>query len=310
MMMRFRRFLVSALLVIAYGAHAQSAKPAIPTLASIHAQQAFATMKGHVQVLGGSRPLKAIPEKGVEGIGLIRDSTMRFGRIADPLNPKRQVIYSAIRNTDPQTFYHWRAEVVPEGAPLVKSGVTYWIAVEILVPAARYKAGAGNILQVHNSTPGATVGGPLGLIFTPAGYAMPKAGLAVVSTVSTQPIDKLPGHNQKTTYHWFSDNPGFLNSTAGNYPVDTWVKWVFRYRGDPFGITGLLQAWMNGVQVVNATGISIGTAPLGFPTDYVKSGVDDWQKTGGGDGIWQMMRSLQVLEDKGYSHDQVAALLN
>jgi hypothetical protein len=308
MMIRFALLIAFAL--PAPGVHAQPAKPAIPTLASIHAQQPLAGMKGHVQLLGGSRALKAIPEKGVEGVGLIRDSALRFGRIADPLNPQRQVLYTAIRNTDPQTYFHWRVEVVPEGAPLVKSGVTYWIAVEVLVPAARHKAGAGNILQVHNSTPGATAGGPFGLIYIPAGYATPKAGLAVVSTVSSQPIAKLPGHNQKTDYHWFSDNPGFLNSTAGAYPFDAWVKWVFRYRGDPFGNTGLLQAWMNGVQVVNATGITIGTAPMGFPTDYVKSGVDDWQKTAGGDGIWQMMRSLHVLEDKGYSVEQVMALLN
>ena len=64
------------------------------------------------------------------------------------------------------------------------------------------------------------------------------------------------------------------------------------------------------MQVVNTTGITVGTAPLGFPADHVKSGVGDWQKTAGGEGIGQMMRSLHVVEDKGYSHEQVVALLN
>ena len=64
------------------------------------------------------------------------------------------------------------------------------------------------------------------------------------------------------------------------------------------------------MQVVNTTGITVGTAPLGFPADHVKSGVGDWQKTTGGEGIWPMMRSLHVVEDKDSSHEQRVALLN
>jgi hypothetical protein len=129
-------------------------------------------------------PQKAIPEEGVEGMGLIRDSALRCGRIADPLNLRREVIYLAIRNTDSQTFFHWRTELGWTGAPLAKSGATHWIAAEILAPAVRHKAGASNILQSHNSIPGATVSGPLGPLYIPAGYATPKPAMAVVSTVS------------------------------------------------------------------------------------------------------------------------------
>ena len=288
-----------------------TAAASIPTLASIRASQSFDTMDGHVQLLGGNHPLNTTPINGDHYTGTIRGTSMRFGKVNDPLDHQRQALYTAIKNTDPLTYFHTRVEIVPSSARLAKSGTTYWIAAEIYVPSARYRAGAGTILQVHNSTPASNVFGPFSLVFTPAGYAMPKAGIAVITASSSQSIPVLPGFNQKTLYHWYSDNPGFQRSTMGPYPVDTWVKWVFKYRGDPIGGTGFLQAWMNGVPVVNVSNINIGTAPQGFATDYLKIGVDDYQRTAGGaDGIWQLLRSVHIVEDNNYRLEQVQALLN
>jgi hypothetical protein len=115
-----------------------------------------------------------------------------------------------------------------------------------------------------------------------------------------------PG-NETSAYPYVSDNPGFPNDN-GPYPVDTHVKWVYRYRGSLGAGNGFLHAWVNGTQVINDNNINLGTNTPGFPSDYCKIGHDDFQQ-GGGSGAFEMVRSLKVCQDAGYTEAQIRALL-
>ena len=95
-----------------------------------------------------------------------------------------------------------------------------------------------------------------------------------------------------------------------NYPTDTWQKWVFKFKTSWNGSSGsFLQAWQNGVQRVNYTG-AIGINTPGY-ADYVKFGWDDWSGQGGGSsGSYTLARSCHLVQDAGYTLNQVTSLLN
>ena len=297
-------------------------------LGSISAEQPFSSMTGHyLQMLGGSRRLTQVSESsGVAGVGEITGpmgpSTLRFGKIDDPLNAKRKVFYFAAKRTDGVTFSHpGRVEIgIDQRAGAIqKKNVTYWMSTEVLIGESRFAGGNGNLMQVHNSTPLADVFGPFSITLVQGVF--PNRGVAVVRAASTQPIPSMPGFNQRVTYPWISNNPGFagnpvtdnVTQTFGPYPIGQWVKYVCKYRGDPDGTTGLLQAWLtaNGAttQIVNLNNIQIGTAALGFPTDYLKGGLDDYRLGGGIAGTWELRRSLSLYLDNGNTEPQIRALM-
>jgi hypothetical protein len=212
-----------------------------------------------------------------------------------------------------------------------KTGVTYWAASEIYIPASRIaNGGDGTIIQVHNSYPPSTVTGPWLLGMNP-GAIFPTRGLYFERIWSTQSNPGLSGYNINQAYPFASDNaswPAMLSTdyfaqnwpalapslAAAAWPRDQWVKVVVKYRGDPIGKTGLLQVWTtaNGIttQIVNETNVQIGTndAPAGYPTDYIKSGLDDL--TGGGaNGVWELRRSIYLYKDNGNTEPQIRALM-
>jgi hypothetical protein len=311
-------------------------------LAGVNAGQSFASMgNNYVQMLGGQMLLSAVSEtSGVSGSGAITGpstlgaSSMRFGKIADPLNSSRAVFYHAASANDPVTYGHLgRVEIGLDAVAgaMQKTGVTYWAASELYIPSSRISNGGdGTILQVHNSYPASTVTGPWLLGMNP-GAIFPNRGLYFERIWSTQSNPGNSGYNINGFYPFASDNatwpatastdnfaqnwpalaPGLA---AAAWPTDQWVKLVVKYRGDPVGTTGILQVWMtaNGVttQIVNEVNVQIGTndAPAGYPTDYIKSGLDDL--TGGGaNGVWELRRSVYLYQDNGNTEPQIRALL-
>ena len=297
-------------------------------LGSISAAQPFTSMTGHyVQLLGSSKPLTQVSEtSGITGEGTITGphgpSAMRFGKIADPLNTKRTVFYMAAKRTDGMTHSHLgRVEmgINQRTGAMQKKGVTYWMSTEMLMSPSRFAAGNGNLLQVHNSTPTSDVFGPFAVAFQTRVF--PNRGATVVRAWSSQSSPKLPGFNAQVTYPWTSNNAGFpgnpvtgnITQTFGAYPVGQWVKFVCKYRGDPYGHSGLLQIWLTtGVEttpIVNLSDKRIGTAPQGFASDYVKTGLDDFSLGGGADGVWELRRSLSLYQDNGNTEPQIRALM-
>lgn len=297
-------------------------------LGSISAAQSFASMDGHyVQLLGGSKPLTQVSEaSGITGEGAVTGphgpSAMRFGKIADPLNARRTVFCMAAKRSDGMTHSHLgRVEIGinQRAGAMQKNGVTYWLSTEMMMGPSRFAAGSGNLLQVHNSTPTSDVFGPFAVAFQT--HVFPNRGATVVRAWSSQPSPKLPEFNAQVTYPWTSNNAGFagnpvtnnITQTFGAYPVGQWVKFVCKYRGDPDGHAGLLQIWLTTggttMQIVNLSDIRIGTAPLGFPTDYVKTGLDDYSLGGGADGVWELRRSLSLYRDNGNTEPQIRALM-
>jgi hypothetical protein len=295
----------------------------------------------YVQLLGGQTSLAAVPESGgltgsgtITGPSTLGASTMRFGKITDPLDPSRTVFYHAAKASDPVTYGHLgRVEIGLDAVAgaMQKTGVTYWAASEIYIPSARIaNGGDGTIIQVHNSYPPSTVTGPWLLGMNP-GAIFPNRGLYFERIWSTQSNPGLSGYNINQTYPFASDNASWAASAttdnvsqnwpalapglaAGAWPRDQWVKVVVKYRGDPVGNTGILQVWMtaNGVttQIVNETNVQLGTndAPAGYPTDYIKSGLDDL--TGGGaNGVWELRRSVYLYKDNGNTEPQIRALM-
>ncbi len=300
-------------------------------LGSLNAGQTFTSMVGSVQLLGSDQPLSSVSESaGVTGSGTITGpaslgaSTLRFGKIPDPLDATRQVFYMAAKASDGVTFAHLgRVEMVLEtaAAAMQKSGVTYWIASELYLPAVRWNGGDGTLLDIHNSTPPSTVYGPLALGFQ-TGAIFPNPGVYVNFASSTQSDPSQPGFNETDTYPWGSDNAGFpaspgdyeIAQTFGPFPRDQWVKVVFKYRGDPTGTTGLVQAWLTyggtTTTIVDLSGITLGTAPQGYPTDYLKCGLDDYALGGGANGTWELRRSIYLFEDNGNTAADILAAMD
>lgn len=280
-------------------------------LASISAGQSFASMQNnYLQMLGGQRLLSSVSETtGVTGsntiVGPAGATNIRFGKIVDPTNAARKCFLLAANVSDGETYDHLgRVELGLDAvaAAVNKTTDVYWSADEFYIPASRVaNGGNGTIIQIHNSYPPSTVTGPweLGIQH---GDVFPNTSVFLAAIASRQSNPSLANYENNEYYPWTSDNPGFPANaitlgagpqTFGAFPYNKWVKLVTRYRGDPVGSTGIMQAWItvDGVttQICNLTGIQIGTndAPAGYPTDYKKSGLDDL--TGGGSaGVWEL----------------------
>jgi hypothetical protein len=299
-----------------------SASPLL--LASINAGQPFASMGNHsVQALGRSHAITTVSETtGIQGADAITGpstlgaSRMRFGKIPDPLNPSRQVFYHAAKYNDGQTFFHYgRVDIQFDSVAgaIQKSGLTYWIAFEHYIPSSVLSGAAANFMDIHNSTPPSTVFGPFALMADSSGRIYPNAGVMVNTAWSSQSDPSQAGYNDNERYPWASNNAGNSGQTFGAYPTDQWVKWVFKYRGDPTGGTGSLQGWMtyggNTHLVVNMSGVNLGTTPQGYPTDYLKLGFDQYGDGGGTSGRWILLRSGYLFQDNGNTEPQIIALM-
>jgi hypothetical protein len=286
---------------------------AISEMAVLSAANTFASMNGYVQMLGGSTSLSSVSETtGITGSGTITlpsvgASTMRFGKINDPLDAARKVFVCAAKTGDGSTFNHvGRVEIGPTESTiqLAKTGTTYWFALENYVSTARWALGAGILFQLHQSDSATIPTGPFTLRIDDGVF--PNKGVM---------IDLY--QNSSEFYPWTSNNPGFsgnsvtLNQsmTYGTFALDVWHKWVFKYKGsNGTGGTGLLQAWLDGTQILNLPAVSIGVAtPPTAPYDYMKCGHDGVESAG---GSYVLVRSVHVIQDNGsYTEPQIRALL-
>jgi hypothetical protein len=114
MLSRKLAIIFSVALTACGGGGASSVTGPPTLLASVNAAQTFALMgQSYVQLLGGQMLLSSVPEAGgVSGSGTIVGpstlgaSSMRFGKITDPLDSTRQVFYHAAMASDPVTFGH------------------------------------------------------------------------------------------------------------------------------------------------------------------------------------------------------------
>lgn len=309
---------------------------AIPLYSGMNAGQTFASMTGHyVQLLGGQQSLSSVNETtGITGSGTIAGpagaTPMRFGKIKDPVaaNNGRPVFLLAAKQSDGVTYDHLgRVEIGLDASAgaMQKSGVTYWIATEKYIPQSRMSqtGDTDSVWQIHNSTPTSTVFGPVAMM-TQGGAVFPNPGMMIAVAWSSQSDPSVAGWNSQNFYPWASNNAGFpgnaatlgVTQTYGAFPFDTWTIDVCKYRGDPTGKTGLLQCWLtaNGVttQTVNLTGIQLGTAPQGYPTDYFKDGLDAESTGGGANGTWELRRSVNLYVDPTgdtYTEPQIRAQL-
>jgi hypothetical protein len=300
----------------------QAAAAGLTVLVEINAANNFNTISGgSVQLLGGSQSLPGVSQaNGITGTGTITGpstvgtSTLRFGNVEDPVNAGRRVFYFAAKSSDPATFGHsGRVEIeINNAVAIQKTGKAYWFALESYVPTVLWNdAGSANILQIH--TPDATsIFGPFSLTHSPAGGIFPNNNILV---------DHGKDPNVET-YPFASDNSGFNGGSATdgktmpnwNFSVNTWHKWVFKYRGDPTGSLGFLQGWVNvgGVttQILDLQNVAIGLLNVGGGTatpDYVKFGMDAYGTGGGSGGTWALARSIGVYEDNGNTVSDVLA---
>ncbi len=293
--------------------------PGVTPLVLISASDSFSSMAGSVQLLGGEQPLASVSETtGITGSGAITGpmgpSTLRFGKIADPVTPSRSVFYFASKTSDGVTFNHLgRVEIVPAGF-LDKSGTTYWIAQEMYVPAGRLiDGGAGALLSIHQPDSPNPATGPFELdvmdtsLFSPYGPGADVAFERNAVIGSTAQPD--------AGYPWASNVPagsyGLTSQTAMDWPTDQWVTFVAEYRGDPVGTTGTLNCWLvvKGVttQIVSRPNLQIGIATAtALGGDYLKFGIGNLG-SGSVNGVWELRRSGGIWIDAGYTVQQIIA---
>jgi hypothetical protein len=302
-----------------FTARTDSASSTVTTMASISAANTFASSDGYVQLLGTSYTLSGINEStGITGTGTIvipgGASTMRFGKVIDPLNASRSVFSCAAKVSDGTTFGHYgRVEIgLNQTASAISKTGTYWFAFENYISATRWASGNGIIFQIHNSDPTSVHAGPITIEISNAGAVFTNKCVLIDVYAFT---DAVTGEER---YPWCSNNPGFGASsttigqsmTYGTYAIDAWHKWVIKYTGsNGGGSSGYLGVWLDGVQILNLTSLSIGTATPGYPSDYPKCGMDDNPSGGGANGAYMLVRSLHSVLDAGYTYAQIATLL-
>lgn len=301
-------------------------------MTSLNAQTPFAQDgAAYVQILGGSQNLVNVSETaGITGscgsiTGPNGPTNMRFGKIADPVTPTRQVFFYAAMACDGVTYDHLgRVETGPDdNAGAMADNVAYWVANEVYVPANTMAQGDQTFWQIHNSYAPSIVFGPVSLMGQ-GGDIYPNVGATIATAWSTQSDPSKPGYNSQGFYPWGSNNPGFpavaanynTVQTFGNYPTGTWVKTVCEFKTAPTTQTGFVYCWLTtaaGVttQIVNVSNIQLGTdgAANGSPNYYAKMGIDAFSTGGGTTGAWELHRSFYIYKDNGNTEPQIRALM-
>jgi hypothetical protein len=246
----------------------------------------MAQLGGDAQLLGEYPLLDTIPESGISYSNTVLGSALRYGKVADPSGANRQVFRHALRYDDPDTAGDvLRVDIeVPNGQ--LQKDTVYWSAMEVYIPSNTYTA-------ADNSTIAAIHGG------SDTGSANWELQLNSGTFQITKTFDS--GSGPQTT--WF---------TPTQPPADQWLKIVVQYKLDATGANGaFINVWINGNQVLADTGPN--TVPAGG--DYAKFGYYNFSlnSSGGGDQsrperemFW---RSYNLVQDAGYTLDQVSSLL-
>jgi hypothetical protein len=213
----------------------------------------FAQQSGYSgQVLGTWPSASSIPESGVHGTVLPNGETLRLGKVRDPENAARNALAFQIASSDPTTSGGKRSELSMRRA--IAMDEVYWIAFRV------YARDWGD-----ESTPG--------LFGTQVHSGDNSRSLSPTFNVS------MSGRNFRFHLNYStSPDPQQSNKVAvrlAEYPIPfgRWADFVIKFRHNTSG-NGLLQAWMDGKQIVDYRG-HLGYNTPGF-LDYAKFGVYKW----------------------------------
>jgi hypothetical protein len=196
----------------------------------------FAQQSGFdARAMGKEIAAPAIPEAGITGAALSNGDTVRFGKVADPLNAARKAFAFQLAPADPVTAGGKRSEIqLPAN---LEAGKTYWLAMRVLVnswgtlPSGDFAA-FGPMINPGDETKGLSPS--FGI------YTNGSANFEVRARYSTSTSPT----SSNTVTQKFAAKP---------IAFGKWMDIVVKFRKSTTG-TGLLQVWTNGTQIVNYTG--------------------------------------------------------
>lgn len=254
------RILLAVLVALPICARAGCASPSIAAsdiLGAASAHVPFSRQSGYTaQVYGTHTRASSIPESGIHGAALPSGETLRFGKAADPRNPRLKALAFQVHPDDPVTSKSKRSEIT--FGRNIEPNKVYWIALSVYVHdwgRLDSKDAALFGTQVHS--------GDDSLRLSPA-FSLYTTG---------------EGRKFKVQARWStSATPGRNNSAKASYaerglPFGRWLDFVFRFRLNTAG-EGFLQVWMDGERIANHRG-NLGYNTPGY-NDYVKFGYYNW----------------------------------
>ena len=279
-----------------FTAHAAGSSAIAPSdiLSRASADIPFAEQSGYTaQVIKTYTRAEQLAESGIHGSMLPNGETLRFGKVADPMDPTRKALAFQVHTDDPVTSSGKRAELSMK--PNIEMNKVYWITFSVFVYdwgtlAPRDEALFG--AQMHTGDNDARVGGPsFGIVTAPGGRKF----------------------FVKTRYSE-SSTPGDGNSVSIKHaqhdiPFGRWADFVIKFKHNTSG-NGFLQAWMDGKPIANYKG------SLGYNTgmaDYAKFGYYNWSRHRMGPTARKvLLRSPTIVADptgSKYSQEHVRTLL-
>jgi hypothetical protein len=248
------------------------------------ADSAFANQSGYnAQVMGQYPSVNSIPEAGIQGSTLPNGETVRLGKQADPANSARKAIVFQLAPSDPNTSGSKRAEFkMPNN---IEFGKTYWAAYKVFV----YDWGT------LSTSEASIFGTQLHSGDSSAGYS-PSFGVYAINAGRDMVI-RVRGTGVS----------GTINYAQRPIAFGRWVDFVFKFR-QATDSSGLVQAWIDGQQVVNHQGA------FGWKTsytDYLKFGYYNWSSFDSPRKV--LMRNAVLVNDPSgskYNADTLRAVIN
>ena len=219
-----------------------------------HADVPFVQQGGYAaQVVGTHTVAGSIPEGGIHSGALPNGETLRLGKVADPTNSTRKAFAFQLGNGDPHTSGSKRSEL--SFFPTIEMNRVYWVAVRVLVHDWGNEPSGGLFgTQMHSGDNSRGLSPSFGIYMTGA------------------------RHFRIETRYSASVDPRSSNSVTVKHgdhaiPFGRWADFVFKFKHNTSG-QGLLQAWVDGRQVVDYKG-SLGFNTPGYK-DYAKFGLYNW----------------------------------
>jgi chitodextrinase len=262
-------------------------------LSAAHADIPFSQQRGYsVQVLGTFPNVTSIPESGIHGSTLPNGETLRFGKVADPVNSTGKALAFQVSPGDPVTAGSKRAEI--KFGNNVEMNKVYWYAVSVYIYDWGSLASGDNGLfaaQLHSGDDSRGLS--------------PSFGLYTAGS---------NGRSFSVEARWStSTSPSQGNTVIARYatrpiPFGRWMDFVFKFRQSTSG-NGFMQVWLDGAQIVDHQGL------LGFNTpgyrDYVKSGYYNWSSAFNSARKVLVRSPVVVLDPTGdkYNADDLRAFL-
>ena len=218
------------------------------------AELPFAQQRGYTaQVVGTYTSAAAIAEQGIHAGPLANGETLRLGKAADPVDPRRMALAFQLGNGDPKTSGAKRSEL--SFAKTIEMDRVYWAAFQVYVHDWGREASGGLFgMQLHSGDNSRGLSPSFGIYMSGARH------FRIETRYSSSPDPRR--RNSVTVKH--RDHP---------IPFGRWVDFVFRFKHNTQN-QGFLQAWMDGEPIVDYRG-SLGFHTPGYK-DYAKFGLYNW----------------------------------